>query len=325
VLVLQDGGRRSFEYGAAVDLGLVVAHFGDRPLRRPVLRWRLLRGRTAIARGARRLDPIACGTRHRVNPLAIRPLSGRAPAKMELVCELVAEQGRVSRNHWPLWFFPPCRGAWLPPGVISALPALNPSLEPRQPCCAWAIPAGTRALVAHRLTDFFRRPMSHGVEYVEKGGRLLLLSNGALQEDEFWRYRTVPYNLGTTGNMGTVIHPHPALGDFPHEGWCDLQVLPLVEGAIPMDLAAFRPVKIKPIIRSIGHHLTLHDKAYLFEVALGKGMLLACSLNLQPLWDVHPAGAYLLRCLVNYVAGKTCRPAAAITVSQLKAALGTRA
>lgn len=145
-------------------------------------------------------------------------------------------------------------------------------------------------------------------EYLSQGGRVILFSKGVLKESEGDLYRTVPYNRGDRGNMGTVIRPHPALGDFPHEGWCDLPFAPLIQGIYPMDLSAFGPGRIDPIIRSIGHYLTMEDKAYMFEIGVGGGALLACSLKLDSTHRSSPAARYLVDRMISYATGKRFQP-----------------
>jgi hypothetical protein len=105
--------------------------------------------------------------------------------------------------------------------------------------------------------------------------------------------------------MGTVIADHPALGGFPHDGWCEAPFVPLLHGAYPIVLEWFRPKRIEPIIRSIGHQETMVDKAYLFEVGVGRGAVLATSLQFtaEAVFKTHPQSAYLLGALLEYATG----------------------
>ena len=101
--------------------------------------------------------------------------------------------------------------------------------------------------------------------------------------------------------MGTVIRDHPALGSFLHDGWCDFCFIPLLHGSRPLDLSVFGVGRIEPIIRSIGHMLSMDDKAYLFEARVGRGRLLAASLCLDTVYDFSPAARYFLGALVRYI------------------------
>ncbi|MHB9106846.1 MAG: sugar-binding domain-containing protein [Armatimonadota bacterium] len=317
VLTLDDGDRRSFTHGA-MPLGVRVVHFGERPLDAPVLRWQLKLQHEILAEGERMLKPIACGARVDAGRLTLKMPAG-PPAAFELACELWDGTRKVCWNHWPLWRFSAEGGRFS--AVSSSLPLPAGFQIGNKPDDPLAPAAGTRVFVTHRLTDAGGGVIDNLLTFIREGGRVLLLSSGTLKEAESCLYRTVPFNTGTHGNMGTVVHPHPALGDFPHEGWCDLPFIPLIEGAYPMRLDPFRPARIDPIIRSNGHLVSMEDKAYLFEVGLGDGVLLACSLNLLPAAHTDPAARHLLRCLLAYLADGNPAPEVTITEEQLRAAI----
>jgi len=317
VLTLDDADRRSFIAGP-LPFGVRVAHFGEQPLEVPVLCWHLKRQQEVLVKGERQLARIACGRRVNAGRLGIRLPAG-SPAVLELVCELWDGGRKVCRNHWPLWRFSakggrfPCVSASLPlPAGFQLGGKPDDPLVPR---------VGARVFVTHRLVDGEGRVIDNLLRFMREGGRVLLVSSGALREAESCLYRTVPYNMGTHGNMGTVIRSHPALGDFPHDGWCNLPFIPLIEGAYPMRLDPFRPARIDPIIRSNGHLVTMEDKGYLFEAGFGEGLLLACSLNLLPAAHTDPAARHLLRCLLSYLADGAPAPEVMITEEQLRAAM----
>jgi hypothetical protein len=112
--------------------------------------------------------------------------------------------------------------------------------------------------------------------------------------------------------MGTVIATHPAMARVPHEGWCDAHFLHLISGAYPLLLEDLHPDNVDPIIRSIGHYATMVDKAYLFELRVGRGALLASSLRFAATYDSHPEARYLLECLLRYASGHEFAPKRAI-------------
>lgn len=181
------------------------------------------------------------------------------------------------------------------------------------------------------VTDRIDRDL---LDFLDAGGRVLLISNNAIreyrfgpQEDWGWShrfsrsYRSPTWNTGQHGNSGTVVRSHPALGGFPHHGWCDLSFVYLIDGAHPLLLEPYRPTRIDPIIRSIGHFRTMVDKAYLFETAVGTGRLLATSLRVQATHADHPESRYLLERMMRYASGPDSRPNAAIGRKQLEAAI----
>ena len=138
-----------------------------------------------------------------------------------------------------------------------------------------------------------------------------------------------PSFIGANGGSGTIINPHPVLGDFPHEGWCDLQWFDLVAGErIPHVCAPFHysnpavyhldpwPVKIEPVIRSIPTWKTCENRAYLFEVRVGAGRLLATGLRILETVFTRPEGRYLFDTMLRHTASGDFEPAAAVSAEE---------
>ncbi len=297
VLLLEDRGRRDYEAGERPPLALRVSHFGPRALERAEIRWSLRASRRRpLARGVVALGPMSCGRIVASQPLDVRLPATAEPQVIELQAELRDAGRRVCENRWSLW-------------VVPAV----------QPGEAGHDAAGVR--LTERLDD-------DTLQRLADGGRVLYLAPvNAGPAGTGWPrgggaplYRTIPYNQGTDGNMGTLIRDHPALGGFPHQGWCDFCFVPLIQGAQPLALAPFGPGRVQPIIRSIGHMRTLADKAYLFEAAVGRGRLLACSLRLREYLDRSPTARYLLRHMLEYLGGPMRPRPAAIDLAGLRQA-----
>jgi len=321
VITLEDGDRRSFTYGERPSIGVTVNHFGESPVEHPVVRWQLVRQGKVLAEGSRQLARIACGRRIRLPRLNIPRFAEDAPAQIELLCELwEGSERKVCWNHWPLWFFPALNDVRFPGMVCTSLGLPAGFRDIRCPYDPLVPKWGSRVFVTNRLLDGKGDPIEGILQFIQAGGRALVISNGEFPETYSAFYRTVPYVHGREGNMGTIVHPHPALGDFPHEGWCDLPFVPLIQGACPMRLDAFLPQRITPIIRSIPHPVTMTDKAYLFEVGIGSGTLLVCSLNISTHWHTDPAARYLLFSMLRYLSSETCTPKTVLTADQIKTA-----
>ena len=109
---------------------------------------------------------------------------------------------------------------------------------------------------------------------------LLLAPQPAFAAVKTYAFRPASWDLGQHGaHLGTAIEQeHPAMRGMPCKGWCDLQFFGLVQGSAMISLDEL-PVKIRPIIRSIGLAHRISNQAYLFEVAVGKGKLLVSGLN----------------------------------------------
>jgi hypothetical protein len=63
---------------------------------------------------------------------------------------------------------------------------------------------------------------------------------------------------------------------------------------------------------------TMVDKAYLFEIGVGRGALLATSLRLATTYDSHPEARYLMECLLSYATGDSFAPKLRISQEEFK-------
>jgi len=287
VLCLEHGEGWSFAWATPWQLALTVSHFGTQTLSSPVIAWTLRAGRRILARGCQPLPALVPGALITAPSLPLPAFPSRAPATISLEATLLDGNRKITGNTWRLWAFP-----------TEPIPDVD-------------------VLMTDRLDTV-------ALERLARGGRVLLLSPGSAEPapGELPRdpgeplYRTVPFNYGTEGNMGTLIRLHPALGAFPHDGWCDFAWAPLLDEARPFALDAFLPCRIDPIIRSIGHMRTLRNKAYLFEVAVGRGRLLACAL--QHRQDKDPAAQYLYHTLLQYLGRARLEKAPVISLNALR-------
>jgi hypothetical protein len=150
------------------------------------------------------------------------------------------------------------------------------------------------------------------ISYVRKGGRLLLAHSRNLPLRPFppklgltvGRYFFTPpanYRPFESGNAGTIIADHPILGDFPHEGFADLQFYRMIAESPPLDLKPFAPARLQPVIRSLTTYFICHPVGYLIEFGVEKGGVIFCALDLSP---KYPEARYLLSTILRYAAGK---------------------
>jgi len=289
VVLLKNRNCRWFQTGRRTRAELLVSHYGTKPVRNAVVRWQLRDGRRIVCRGEHKTNAIKCGSTSSIGTASWHiDQSLSRPRQMTLQIEVRQGSQKVCANAWPVWCFP----KQLPhtnhqPRVIRKLS--RSSIR--------ALEAGERQLLLCKPT---------------RGGRPGHLTAGKGEP----LYRPVPYNQGRYGNMGTLIADHPALGRLPHDGWCDVVFADLIEGVYPVSLEPFGSLKIEPIIRSIGHHLTFERKAYLFEVAVGRGRLIVCSLNLSR--RGHPLVNHLKSACLNYLSSRKLKSSVKLTPDQLQ-------
>jgi hypothetical protein len=102
-----------------------------------------------------------------------------------------------------------------------------------------------------------------------------------------------------------LLEPHPAWGDFPHDGYVDLQFYGLAAGHA-LDVSAFRG-EVRPILRRLdARTMAIHD--YAVELGFGAGRIIVSTLRFEGGLGDQPFGisrntaaAYLLACWLRYL------------------------
>ncbi len=120
-------------------------------------------------------------------------------------------------------------------------------------------------------------------------------------------------------SYGNMVMPHPAMKDFPHDGYGDLQMHGLFDNR-PVVMMDDLPVRIQPIIWCLDVPWQMRTKAYLFEAKVGKGRLLVSTMNLSaPQRETDPAANWLYHSLRRYVArGEAFQPTAELPIDWLR-------
>lgn len=150
-------------------------------------------------------------------------------------------------NSWPLWFLP---DRTLPPCTVID-PGGQLGMVPADPGTVLVSTAWDRELDAR----------------IRAGEQAILLVDRAtrapfeLLSRPFWREAV------------KVIEPHPAWGDFPHEGWTDLQFA----GCAP-DLTLAPMPGARPILRRVDTR-TCELSDYACEISLGAGRMIVTTLR----------------------------------------------
>ena len=122
----------------------------------------------------------------------------------------------------------------------------------------------------------------------------------------FWSLTWFPKQPGV---MGILCDPrHPALAGFPTAAAADFQWWDVLEGsrAFVLDDA---PAALRPLVQVIDDYHRNHRLGAVIEARVGKGKLLAASLDLARDLDQRPAARQLRRSLLEYAAGSEFRPA----------------
>jgi hypothetical protein len=309
-VLMLDIPRRSWRGGETVGFNFAVSRYEDPPSDGATLRWELKRGPETLAAGLQEKLHISDEGLQTLPSLQLAMPNRGLATRLTLSAELVDATGRT-QNEWSLWVFPSemlAEGSHkLRSSGVAAVQKLYPWVPERAPSLT---AADAELLITGHLDPAAR-------DYLKSGGRVLLLDPEPDFAVEKTNFRLSSWDGG--GPSGTILDTsHPALLGMPSDGWCDLQFYPLIQGSKTIFLNAL-PGKIHPLVRCIDRPTRLADRAYLFEVTVGKGSLLVSGFNFErAIQSGDPAGVFLLDQLVRYAVGPQFRPAASIPEEALK-------
>ncbi len=297
--------------GAHFKCKFFVSDFSHPPMKKPSLGWRLncagkiiSRGESAFAHKPYRTHPIG------EIRIELPPVAYPKAARLEVS---LLEAHRIVTNSWNLWIFPE---ATLPRNVMRyGRPEqgwLHDWKDVPLITAAGLPPCKTSVVLSDKLDD-------HLTEFMRGGGRVILAAgegmvrphggNGCGGQGYFFTpgANYAPYE---DGQNGTVIRKHPMLGDFPHEGFADLQFYRLMNDAPPIELEPFGLANGEPAIRVIHRYPVCHPLGYLLERSFGKGGVILTSLDLSPRF---PEARYLLSKMCAYAMGGQFKPGLALS------------
>ncbi len=315
VIVLGKEGDRCLPIGGRSKIPLAVSHYGEKYLEDCSLEWGATIG-ASLQKGELAIARLAPG---RLTPAGEVDLDLSAVGKagaFSLEVALRCEGRTINTNDWSFWVFPEVGEPWR--GVATST---ETGVSWKDGTFVRLGQAGQAAIPTEASLVMADRADQPLADYIERGGRCVLLSSGAAIENtavyygttSFYRtFRTIPWNAGTSGNSGSVIAAHPALADFPHGEYCDLQFVRLIRDVLPMEFEPLRPHGVTPIIRMIDHYAANRNNAHMLEFRVGAGKVLVTSLRVLPNVDKRLEARYLLRCLAAYARGSSFDPSSAV-------------
>ena len=227
----------------------------------------------------------------------------KAAKKAVLSAKLISGTGNVE-NEWNIWLFP----------KTNILPDNIYGYGDRSKKYTWL-----KDLKLSNITDIKKIKSTDVIiseilddaliKHVNNGGRVIIPATegfirpiwpklGAVPGYQYFLSNPVNYPTLEDGYAGTIINDHPMLGDFIHEGFCDLQFFRMMADSPAIDLEPFGLTAIDPVIRVI--HTMGRPLAHLIECEWGSGSIIICSLNLD---QSFPEAAYLLDKICKYAAG----------------------
>lgn len=170
-----------------------------------------------------------------------------------------------------------------------------------------AVPAPSELLTTRSLD-------ATALERLQQGGKVLVVRQAAPSNPNllpmqflpvFWSLSWFPKQPGM---LGILCDPHnPALADFPTDMHSDWQWWELTEGARAF-LLDDTPPGFRPIVQVIDDYHRNHKLGAVFETRVGKGKLLAVSMDLSTNLEQRPVARQLLYSLTRYQAGDRFDP-----------------
>lgn len=271
---------------------LQLSHFGLADLKQAVPFWRLTAGDQVMAEGRLPARDLATGTLHTLGSLKLPLAKIKAPAQLKLT---VGIEGADALNSWDLFVYPPELPA-APTGFTTAR-SLDDALA--------ALARGEKVFwlaSPDDVADDPERPIQIGFSPI------------------FWN--TVYTSWQPPHTLGLLNQPsHPALSDFPTETHTNWQHWEIVTRSRPFLLTPHR--ELLPIIQPIDDWFTNRKLGLVFEARVGKGRLLACSIDLESDLATRPAARQLRHSLQRYVAGDAFQPEVTLTPADLKSLVRT--
>ena len=135
-------------------------------------------------------------------------------------------------------------------------------------------------------------------DFVRNGGRLLVL-DGFPCDRTAEVYRACSTGR-SSGHYGNYVNSHPALANFPHDGYLTWQAYDMIFESRAMLFAEDSLLPFAPVIGLIPSYKKYMRKAMLAEYSLGKGRMFFCAFNMA---DDNPAAQYLKSELLRYLSG----------------------
>jgi beta-galactosidase len=200
------------------------------------------------------------------------------------------------QNQWAIWVFPQTDFSTLKFSMEEQTAARLKVLDGRKP-------AAERSRNAVYITSSLS---PETVEFMKTGGRELLLGPGPFPNSPMSFQVAAAGRV--IGNQATIITNHPVFDGFPHDGYCDWQFYQLLSNAAAV-VFEDSAVPFDPILEVASSYKLIKKQAAIFELAVGDGALLVCSLNVN---GDDPAARHLLSNLIKYACGDGFKPKHAV-------------
>lgn len=281
--------KRTYTTAEAFTAPVDVAHYGPVDLAHVTPEWSIKdeKGIT-VATGKLPATSIATGKLTSLGTISAALKDAPAPAKL-----IVAVRVGEFSNDWEIWVYPAGPAAAAPANVLVSR--------------AWD--QGTTAALAAGQSVVLLAAKTNAVHTLR--GSFMPV---------FWSPVWFPSQQPNTN--GIICDPrHPALAQFPTECYSNWQWWELLNHSrtLIMDEA---PADFHPLVQVMDNFARNHKLANLFEARVGRGKLLACTIDLPGLAATEPAARQLLASLYAYAGSPQFQPGQALSAEFLETLFG---
>ncbi len=302
-IVLADFEERIFYEGSEVPVKIYLSVFGKKTLPAGNIEWKLYQDESEFSKGRISNFQASEYGLNEAGNFTIQLPRLIIPQKVSLNVTFNCDNGIYS-NEWDIWVFPRNRlvqqqgrriDADLSFDVSRLYPFFNkPSLKRNQDL-----------IVTRRFSPDL-------LDYLEEGGRVLFLYNPVIESPRYLYFPAVkskfrPMVRSWGNNIGAIISDHPSIKNFPHEGHEDILFFNLFENGVKIILNTL-PIDINPIIQPIDAPWSSRKFSFMFELKVGKGKILICSMNFSDMENEKPEVIYMFDQLLRYTLGDSFNP-----------------
>ena len=256
----------------SIDADIEIAHFGDKPLVKPVIKCRILNsGEEVLDTKLIPMEKIEIGNCIPVGSYSF-DLNGVLKAQ-KLILEVSIENSTFI-NRWDFWVYPSKQE--INYGNVLVTDNLNKEAE----------------------------------TVLKSGGSVLLLTHGKVGKSKGAEvavgFSSIFWNTAWTSNqpphtLGILCDPsHPFFSDFPTEYHSNWQWWDPVSHSQAMIINQF-PAGMKPLIQPIDTWFENRRLALAFEARIGNGKIIVCSIDLKDLSDDRPVSKQLYLSMLKYM------------------------
>lgn len=273
---------------------LQIANYGHAVLENKEVEWRLKSGDRNIAKGKFADCRLEKGGINEIGELRLSLSEICRPEQLALEVRICDTE---YRNHWNIWVYPEEKER-REEGEIRICRALDEQ-------CRQQLEAGDCVLYLANAQDCRMRD----VRFLPVFWSLWWF---------WWNWRDQPVKPGT---MGILCDPeHPVFARFPTEYHSDYQWWDILEKSKVFLLPAGQK-KPEILLQMVDdYHISAH-LAPLVQARIGKGRLVACSLDLISDLEHRPAAKQLYKSLINYMKEDTFSPSCVCTLEEFRQAI----